>query len=146
MKRSWLWLCLQARSSLVYNNRIGPASDAVVVYYPERGNVMYGTVASFRIKRGAEQHLERELREFEEAGVPGAIGMLVYRMDADPQECYMVVVFSDKAAYFANAQSAEQDRRYQRLLSFMEGPPIWHDGEIAAVEGFRSANWKGSAS
>nr|BBH95040.1 hypothetical protein KTA_32390 [Thermogemmatispora argillosa] len=96
---------------------------------------MYGTVAHCRIKPGAERHLLAELREFEQAQVPGAVATLVYRMDADAQECYLAVVFSDKEAYIKNAQSAEQDQRYRRMLRWLENPPEWHDGEIIAPLG-----------
>ncbi|MBX5449958.1 putative quinol monooxygenase [Thermogemmatispora sp.] len=96
---------------------------------------MYGTVAHCRIKPGSEAHLLAELRQFEQAQVPGAIATLVYRMDADAQECYIVVVFSDREAYLTNARSVEQDQRYRRMLSWLEGPPEWHDGEIIAPVG-----------
>jgi quinol monooxygenase YgiN len=96
---------------------------------------MYGTIARCRVRQGAEAQLLAQLREFEAAKVAGAITTLIYRMDADPQEYYMAVIFSDREAYVANAQSTEQEQRYQKMVSLMEGPPEWHDGEIVAMVG-----------
>jgi quinol monooxygenase YgiN len=94
---------------------------------------MYGTVARMRAKPGVEAQLADQMRAFEQAHVPGSVVTYVYRMDADPNEYYLAVVFSDKAAYVANANSPEQDVRYRQLLALLEGPPEWHDGEIISV-------------
>jgi hypothetical protein len=42
----------------------------------------------------------------------------------------MAVVFADKDAYVANAQSPEQDARYQAMRALMESDPEWNDGEV----------------
>ncbi|HEV2236833.1 MAG TPA: hypothetical protein VGR57_09270, partial [Ktedonobacterales bacterium] len=54
----------------------------------------------------------------------------VYQMDAEPNTYYMTVVFESRESYQANAQSPEQDARYQALLALLESPPEWHDGTI----------------
>ena len=94
---------------------------------------MYGTVARFRIKQGAEEQLDQRQREFEALRIPGYVRSIVYRMDTDPQECYLAVVFDSKEAYQANAASPEQDARYRQLVTLMDGEPEWHDGEIVFV-------------
>lgn len=91
---------------------------------------MYGTVARFRIKPGVEEQLDQRQREFEALRIPGYVSSMVYRMDADPRECYLAVVFDSKEAYQANAASPEQDVRYRQLLELMDSEPEWHDGEI----------------
>lgn len=91
---------------------------------------MYGTVARFRIKPGAEAQLIQRQREFDAMRIPGYVRAIVYRTDKDPQECYLAVVFDSKESYEANAKSPEQDARYRLLLELMEGEPEWHDGEI----------------
>ena len=91
---------------------------------------MYGTVARMRAKPGVEAHLRDLMRTFEQAQVPGSIVSYVYQMDADPNEYYLAVVFTDTAAYVANANSPEQDARYHQMLDLLERPPEWHDGEI----------------
>jgi len=94
---------------------------------------MYGTIARCRIKPGMEQQLAEQMRMFEAAKVPGAIATYVYRMDADPNDYYLAVVFASKEAYVTNAQSPEQDARYHHLLSLLEREPEWHDGEIVSA-------------
>ncbi len=94
---------------------------------------MYGTVARIRIKPGMEEQLLAFDREEQEANIPGFIGEYIYRLDANPQEYYLVVVFESKEAYFANANSPEQDARYRRFREMLESDPKWHDGEIVAA-------------
>lgn len=94
---------------------------------------MYGTVARIHIKPGTEERLRQQLREFEAAEVQGEIGEYVYRTDENPNEYYLAVIFTDKEAYMANADSPEQDARYRRLAKLFTDQPEWHDGEIVYV-------------
>jgi quinol monooxygenase YgiN len=91
---------------------------------------MYGTVAQMRVKPGMEQQLLQVGRDFQAEGVPGFVGEYVYRMDADPSVFYLVVVFANKEAYWANARSPEQDARYKKMRELLQSDPEWHDGEI----------------
>ena len=91
---------------------------------------MYGTVAHMRIKPGMDDALKAYVEESGGRTIPGSVAVYVYRMDADPQEIYMAVVFESKESYVANADSPDQDADYRRMLEFLEGPPDWHDGEI----------------
>lgn len=94
---------------------------------------MYGTIARFRVKPGAEQQLVQLQHEYEALKVPGYLKSTVYRMDADPGDYYLAVVFDSKESYVANANSPEQDTRYRKMLSLLDGEPQWHDGEIIYV-------------
>jgi len=91
---------------------------------------MYGTIGHYRVKPGMEGQLVEQLRVFEAAKVPGTIAVYTYRMDADPNDYYIAVVFASKEAYWANAQSPEQDAHYRQLLPLLEREPEWRDGEI----------------
>lgn len=91
---------------------------------------MYGTVARMRVKPGAEAQLIERMGIYEGVKIEGEVASYVYKMDKDPSEYYLAVIFTDKEAYFANANSPEQDARYRQLLALLEGPPEWHDGEI----------------
>lgn len=99
----------------------------------ERQSAMYGTVARMRLKPGMEDQLMAQLRQYDQLQVPGFVHTYIYRMDADPRDLYMAVIFESKAAYTANAQSPEQDTRYRQMLDTLEGPPEWHDGEIVTT-------------
>jgi heme-degrading monooxygenase HmoA len=91
---------------------------------------MYGTVARLRIKPGSETQFRQTLSEFENLKIPGFISTHLYRMDADPNEYFMTVIFASKEAYQANAESTAQDARYRQMLASLDGEPVWHDGEI----------------
>lgn len=66
---------------------------------------MYGTVARLRLKPGAEARFLEIGRAIEAAHIPGHVATYVYRMDADPNELYLTVIFTSKEAYQANANS-----------------------------------------
>jgi hypothetical protein len=53
-------------------------------------------------------------------------------LDADPSEFILVVAFESKDAYLANANSPEQNDRYQRIRVLLTAEPEWYDGEIVA--------------
>lgn len=91
---------------------------------------MYGTVARLKVKPGKEAELMALSRQEDDIGIPGHIGEYVYRMDSDPNEYYMAVIFDSKESYVANANSPEQDARYREMAALMESEPEWHDGEI----------------
>ena len=99
---------------------------------------MYGTVARMRIKPGMEVKMQEMMRQFEAAQVPGAVASYMYRMDANPNEYYLAVLFTDKAAYRANADSQAQNTRFREMMTMLEGEPEWHDGEIVSVVTYAS--------
>jgi len=87
---------------------------------------MYGTIAYLQTKPGVEAKLMQQFRE----KVPGIVTSYVYRMDASANTYYAAVVFENKAAYFANANSPEQHARYSEMMKLLTAEPEWHDGEI----------------
>ena len=90
---------------------------------------MYGTVARMRLIPGKEKEMEDFARQ-NTPNMPGFVFQHVYRMDADPNEAYLVVAFENKEAYQANANSPEQQQRYQQYRALLSAEPEWHDGEI----------------
>lgn len=91
---------------------------------------MYGTVARLQLQSGKQAEFEETLRAFESRQATGFVRSLVYRMDDNPDELMMVVAFTDKAAYVANAESPEQAESYAALRATLATDPEWHDGEI----------------
>jgi quinol monooxygenase YgiN len=99
---------------------------------PEEDSKMYGTIARMKTKKGALD----EIRNMETSRQPGGyMGTLVFQSDDDTSELWIVAIFRDKDAYFANADSPEQDAEFQRLRSMLEADPEWHDGEIVFSHG-----------
>jgi quinol monooxygenase YgiN len=95
---------------------------------------MYGTVARMRAKPGAEAQLMALSGEFQ-GQIPGLVNTYVYRADGEPDTYWMAVIFTDKDAYHRNAQSPEQDARYQQMRALLAADPEWHDGEIVFPTG-----------
>ena len=95
---------------------------------------MYGTVAKMRIKAGMEQKMRELTASDGMMNIPGLVGTTVYKMDADPNVLMMAVVFTDRDAYVKNANSPEQNARYEEFVALLDGPPEWNDGEIIFPE------------
>jgi hypothetical protein len=93
---------------------------------------MYGTVAKAHVRPGALDQLNQLTKDFGQLRVPGFIASYLYQTDAASHECYLAVVFESKASYVANAESPEQDARYQQMRALFEDDPEWHDGEIVS--------------
>lgn len=91
---------------------------------------MYGTVAHLQVKPGMAKALEQLGREMSANPPPGFVAQYVYRMDDNPDEYYVAVVFESREAYFANADSPEQNEQFQKMIEFLVAEPEWHDGEI----------------
>jgi antibiotic biosynthesis monooxygenase (ABM) superfamily enzyme len=91
---------------------------------------MYGTVARFKLLPGKEAELIAETQGYPDLKIDGFIATAVYRADAGGEEYWLAVVFENKEKYFANADSPEQDARFQRLRALLATDPEWHDGEV----------------
>jgi heme-degrading monooxygenase HmoA len=91
---------------------------------------MYGTIARFKIQPGKEDELVAQMKEFEQIRVDGWVASAFYRADAGGDEYWLAVVFSSQETYRANAESPEQDARYQRMRALLTADPQWHDGEV----------------
>jgi heme-degrading monooxygenase HmoA len=91
---------------------------------------MYGTIARMQAKPGMQDKLLEFMRREDARAIPGYKTTYVYHMDADPNTYMIAVVFESREAYVANANSPEQDADYRELLTMLQAPPEWHDGEI----------------
>lgn len=92
---------------------------------------MYGTVARLHLKPGMEPQMQELMKEYETLPLRGHVQTTVYRMDADPNAYFMAVVFEDRDSYRANAESPEQNARYQKMAALLDAEPEWYDGEVA---------------
>ncbi len=90
---------------------------------------MYGTIAKLNAKPGVLE----ELRKMESGRRPtGFVGSYVFHSDKDPNEFWLVAIFTNKTTYVANANSPEQDKEFRNLMKFLKTEPEWHDGEIVS--------------
>ncbi len=70
------------------------------------------------------------VKSYEALKIPGHVSTTVYRLDSGNDEYIMSVVFSDKPSYVKNADSPEQNKRFQEMMALLAGEPQWMDGEI----------------
>lgn len=96
----------------------------------EGKELMYGTIARYRVKPGQDEAFLTDLQQFEGSPPPGWVYHTVFRSVDDPNELWMSVVFESAEAYKRNAESPEMDREYRRLLERLEAEPEWHDGHV----------------
>lgn len=89
---------------------------------------MYGGVARLRVKPGQGDALVRFYDSLEPP--PGAKQLLLYRLDANPNEYFVVVAFSSKEAYRTNAESPAQKEVFRGIRSFLGADPEWNDGDV----------------
>jgi quinol monooxygenase YgiN len=87
---------------------------------------MYGTIARMKAKPGAL----KALKDMESRKPKGLLATYVYQMDQNPDELWMAVVFENREAYHANANSPEQNTEFLKLMENLVSEPEWHDGEI----------------
>lgn len=93
---------------------------------------MYGTVARMTADPGSRQALMDYSQQVVDEPIPGLIASYVYQMDSNPDEYYLAVLFESRESYHANAQSPEQNERYEQLRALLSADPEWHDGEVIA--------------
>lgn len=95
---------------------------------------MFGTVARFTVKEGAEDQLIELMNSYEDASIPGHIASTVYKLRDGERQYMMATRFEDEASYRANAESPEQHQRYLQMRELIEGDPEWNDGDIVSVQ------------
>ena len=90
---------------------------------------MYGTVTRLQVKPGEYEAL-MQWGGSRSDPIPGYATEYVFRMDDNPNELYLALVFTDKASYVANAQSQRQIDRFAEMRQMLSADPEWHEGEV----------------
>jgi quinol monooxygenase YgiN len=93
---------------------------------------MFGTVARFRLKQGATVDQLNATTDMEDRP-PGSVALLVFQSEKDPQEVWIATAFESREAYMKNADSPEQNARFEKMRELMDGAPEWHDGEVVTA-------------
>ncbi len=92
---------------------------------------MYGTIARLHPRPGKTDELLSLGDKMREAPMSGYRSSWIFRPDRNPyfrETLFLVAVFDDVDAYRANADSPEQDARYQELRALLQDDPDWLDG------------------
>jgi hypothetical protein len=92
---------------------------------------MYGTIARLHPLPGKTEELLSLGESMRAAPMAGHHASYMFRPDRNPyfrETVFLVVVFDDADAYRANAESPEQDARYQQMRALLQDEPDWLDG------------------
>jgi quinol monooxygenase YgiN len=97
---------------------------------------MYGSVFTMQPRKGKEEALKAIFDEWvreRRPKVKGFVATYVFRPDNRPNTLIGVAIFSDRAAYRANADDPEQDKWYRRMRELLVADPKWEDGEVVSA-------------
>jgi quinol monooxygenase YgiN len=94
-------------------------------------DIMYGTIARLQVKpTSLEALMQWGSSRSDTNSIPGYVSQVVYQMDNNPNELYLVVIFEDKESYMANAKNPQQHARYEEMRAMLAADPEWHDGAV----------------
>ena len=103
---------------------------------------MFGTITRARLKEGVTVSDLKALFDSDDRPA-SSLALIVLQSVDDPQEVWIASAFESREAYFKNADSPEQNARFERMQQLVEGgPPEWHDGNVvvlATESGVRAA-------
>ena len=92
---------------------------------------MFGTIARVTVQPGREDEFlaigDQWTRERGEQ--TGQVAEYLFKT-ATPAQYFLVAIFRDRDAYYANAADPETDGWYRRMRATLEADPEWHDGEV----------------
>ena len=78
----------------------------------------------------SKQLIEGLMQFGEQEPPPGSVALLVFQMDADPNEFIVVAVAESEEAYRASAESPEQHERFLEMMRYLAAEPEWNDGQV----------------
>lgn len=103
---------------------------------------MFGTITRLRLKEGTTIDEFKALFDAEDRPA-SSLALIALESVDDPREIWIASAFESREAYFQNADSPEQNVRFERMRALVEGgPPEWHDGNVvvlATERGLRAA-------
>ena len=104
---------------------------------------VYGTVVKMKlspegVKNMRDYYAEiypEEDREGDRRLPEGAICAIDFQLDDEPDTFIHIAIFESREAYWANAESPEQNERFEKAMAMLQpvGEPEWHDGAVMNV-------------
>jgi hypothetical protein len=92
---------------------------------------MYGTIARLHPRAGRLDELLALGESMRAAPMGGFRASYLFKPDRNPyfrETVFLIALFDDEDAYRANADSPEQDARYQVMRDLLDDDPEWMDG------------------
>lgn len=93
---------------------------------------MYGTIFNVKVKPEGWEELRR--LSANEPQPQGAVGMMVFQMDAEPCEIYTVAIAESEKAYRAISENPQTHETYLERRQLFESDPEWHDGRVVMFQ------------
>ena len=91
---------------------------------------MYGTIAKLKVKPGQVEAMKSHMASVSSRQAPGFLAVNVYKMDTDPNELYLTVMFENKETYVANANRPGTNADFEKMMQLLVAEPEWHDGKV----------------
>ena len=94
---------------------------------------MFGTITRVRLKDGVT--IDELKAQFSVEDRPASsLALIALQSVDDPREVWIASAFESRDAYFKNAESPEQNARFERMRELVEDdPPEWHDGNVVVL-------------
>lgn len=100
---------------------------------------MFGTVTRVRLKEGVSIEDLTSLFDVEDRPA-SSLALIALQSVDDSREVWLASAFESREAYFKNADSPEQNARFERMRALVEdSPPEWHDGNVVFLATERGA-------
>src|SRR5947209_5382439 len=92
---------------------------------------MFGTIARVMVQPGKEDEFIAIGEQWgrERGASVGEVASYVFKAEGR-REHFIVAIFTDRDAYYTNANDPETDRWYRRLRATLEADPEWNDCEV----------------
>ena len=93
---------------------------------------MFGTVARVTVQPGKEHEFRTIGEQWAQQRGPstGETASYVFKLEHSTSDYFIVGIFTDREAYYANANAPETDHWYQQMRATLTADPQWNDGEL----------------
>ena len=88
----------------------------------------FGSIFRMIVRPGKKDELKKLMTQQRGQRLPGV--QSTHLFDTGGDEIWGVAVFKNEKAYRDNANSPEQNQRYQEFRSLLEFDPEWHDANV----------------
>ncbi|MBL07165.1 MAG: hypothetical protein CL773_05525 [Chloroflexi bacterium] len=88
---------------------------------------MYGTIFNLNVKAGQKESLIREMKSNSD-NPEGMVAWFLMSPDDSSKDLIGVAIFESKEHHIKNAESAEQNKAFEKMMEFLASEPTWTDG------------------
>jgi len=93
----------------------------------------FGSIFRMIVRPGKKDELKKLMTQQRGQRLPGV--QSTHLFDTGGDEIWGVAVFKNEKAYRDNANTPEQNERYQEFRALLEFDPEWHDANVLSFVG-----------